>query len=84
MHVPISGNSAIYKPGNTGFGAAPASEPRLDTIQLRDPPPSDPNLFEALARGGPEDGKKKAADKPEPRAGLAGAQPAFRGRIRFP
>jgi localization factor PodJL len=83
LHVPISGNSAIYKPGNTGFGAAPASEPRLDTIQLRDPPPSDPNLFEAFREADRRHGRKKAADKPEPRSGLAGAQPAFAGASAF-
>ncbi len=30
LHVPISGDSAVYKRGGTGFGASPAAEPRLD------------------------------------------------------
>ncbi len=78
LHVPISGNSAIYKRGGTGFGAAPASEPRLDTL-LRDLPPSDPNLFEALRDADRRHGRKKAENKPEAGAGPAGAQPAFAG-----
>ena len=69
LHVPISGNSAVYKRGDTGFGAAPASEPRLDTLLLRDPPPSDPALFEALQEADRRYGSKRPQPKPEPSAG---------------
>ena len=83
LHVPISGNSAVYKRGDTGFGAAPASEPRLDTLLLRDPPPSDPALFEALQEADRKYGSKKPQPKPEPSAGPIGARPAFAGASVF-
>ena len=84
LHVPISGNSAVYKRGDTGFGAAPASEPRLDTLLLRDPPPSDPALFEALREADLKYGRKKPQQpKPEPSAGPVGARPAFAGASAF-
>ena len=83
LHVPISGNSAVYKRGDTGFGAAPASEPRLDTLLLRDPPPSDPALFEALREADRKYGSKKPQPKPEPSAGPVGARPAFAGASAF-
>ncbi len=83
LHVPISGNSAVYKRGDTGFGAAPASEPRLDTLLLRDPPPSDPALFEALQEADRRYGSKRPQPKPEPSAGPIGARPAFAGASVF-
>ena len=84
LHVPISGNSAVYKRGDTGFGAAPASEPRLDTLLLRDPPPSDPALFEALREADLKYGGKKSwQPKPEQSAGPVGAPPAFAGASAF-
>ena len=83
LHVPISGNSAVYKRGDTGFGAAPASEPRLDTLLLRDPPPSDPALFEALQEADRKYGRKQPQPKPEPSAGPVGARPAFAGASAF-
>jgi localization factor PodJL len=80
LHVPISGNSAVYKRGDTGFGAAPASEARLDTLLLRDPPPSDPALFEALQEADRKYGRKKPQQpKPEQSASPVGARPAFAG-----
>ena len=83
LHVPISGNSAVYKRGDTGFGAAPASEARLDTLLLRDPPPSDPALFEALREADRKYGRKKPQPKPEASAGRGGMQPAFAGASAF-
>ncbi|MGO9483924.1 MAG: hypothetical protein ACLPX9_04990 [Rhodomicrobium sp.] len=79
LHVPISGNSAVYKRGETGFGAAPASEPSLDALVLRNPPPCDPNLYEALREADLRYGRKKAANRPEAGAGPAGMQPGFAG-----
>ncbi len=60
VHQPISSDSAVYMRGETGFGAAPAPKPRLDTLILRNPPPSDPNFFEALREAGERLGKKAA------------------------
>jgi localization factor PodJL len=83
LHVPISGNSAVYKRGGTGFGAAPAAEPRLDTIQLRDPQPSDPNLHEALREASKRHVRTQAGSKPEAGAGPAGARTSFAGSASF-
>jgi localization factor PodJL len=83
LHVPISGNSAMYKPGNKGFGTAPAPEPRLDTIQLRDPPPSDPNLYEAIREADEKYGRKKSENKPQASAAPSSMQPAFAGASGF-
>ena len=83
LHVPISGNSAVYKRGDTGFGAAPASEARLDTLLLRNPPPSDPALFEALREADSKYGRKKPQPKPEASTGRGGMQPAFAGASAF-
>ncbi len=80
LHVPISGNSAVYKRGDTGFGAAPASEARLDTLLRRDPPPSDPALYEALREADRKYGRKKQHERPE----TAGARPAFGGAYALP
>jgi localization factor PodJL len=84
LHVPISGDSAVYKRGGTGFGASPAPEPRLDTIQLRDnPPASDPNLYEAIRKANEELGRKKPASTPDSGGGLLGGRPAFAGAANF-
>lgn len=63
VHEPISGDSSVYMRGDRGFGAAPASEPRLDTLLLRNPRTSDPNLYEAL-READERLSKKRTEKP--------------------
>ncbi len=75
LHVPISGNSAVYKRGDTGFGAAPASEARLDTLLRRDPPPSDPALFQALREADLKYGRKTQQNRPQ----TAGGRQAFAG-----
>ncbi len=84
LHVPISGNSAVYKRGDTGFGAAPASEARLDTLLRRDPPPSDPALFEALREADLKYGRKRQQNGPGTNAGPAGARQAFAGAYALP
>jgi localization factor PodJL len=83
VHEPISGNSAVYTPGDTGFGAAPAPEPRLDTLLLRNPRPSDPNFYEALREAGERHGKKKAADAPETGAEKRQASPVASAGTSF-
>ncbi|MGA7324002.1 MAG: hypothetical protein WBX25_05880 [Rhodomicrobium sp.] len=48
IHVPISADAPAYTRTSEGFGAEPAQKPQLDTITLRTPQPSDPNLIKAL------------------------------------
>ena len=48
IHVPISAGAPAYTRTSEGFGAEPAQKPQLDTITLRTPQPSDPNLIKAL------------------------------------
>jgi localization factor PodJL len=87
IHDPISGNSAIYQRAATGFGAAPASAPRLDTLLVREPRPSDPGLLEALRDAGERLATRKSTspvqdhltDRGEPAALLAaGPQEEYR------
>lgn len=82
LHEPISGNSAVYTRGERGFGAAPPSEARLDTLLLRSPPPSDPNFFEAIREANEKYVKKKAAEAENPAAVEAPAQQAVPAAFR--
>ncbi len=61
VHQPISSDSAVYMRGETGFGTNPVPEPRLDTLLLRNGPPSDASFFEALREADERHGEKKAA-----------------------
>ncbi len=81
VHQPISSDSAVYTRSETGFGAVPASEPRLDTLLLRNPPTSDPNLYEALREAGERLGKKAAAQ--DPGAGKDNPKPAVSSKTSF-
>ncbi len=65
VHDPISGDSAVYKRTDTGFGAAPARLPRLDTLLVRNPRPSDPSLFEALQDAEDRLNAKKGSNPPQ-------------------
>lgn len=84
LHVPISGNSAVYNRGGTGFGTAPASESRLDALFVRNPPSCDPNLYEALREADLKYGRKKSDSKPEVNTSPAGMQPTFADAPAFP
>jgi len=84
VHEPISSDSAVYMRGETGFGAAPAPEPRLDTLLSRNPPRSDPNLFEALREADERHSKKKAAMAQDAGAGKGSAEPAVPSGKSFP
>jgi localization factor PodJL len=48
LHLPIAAGAPAYTRADSGFGSAPVSEARLDTITDRISPPQDANLLKIL------------------------------------